>query len=174
MASRPSQRSATNINRVDVDRGDHIMNRRTFLHVPLAGAAFAVPKADTPNYHCVTAYKSAGAQTGMPGPYPGRLATVHSPRCINEQTRESNREIVREMIDRGLTTLTGDKTAADAWRRLFNAKDVVGIKVNCSGAPKVCSDPNVVGEIARNLVATGVKPSNIFVYERFPEQLVTV
>ena len=57
--------------------------------------------------------------------------------------------MVREMMARGMTALTKEKTAEDAWHRFFDPYDVVGIKVNCSGAPKVCSDPVVVAEIVR-------------------------
>ena len=46
--------------------------------------------------------------------------------------------------------------------------------MNCSGAPQVCSNPVVVGEITRNLLAAGVKPSNIYIYERFGDQLASV
>ena len=49
-----------------------------------------------------------------------------------------------------------------------------GIKINASGAPQICSRPEVVGEIARNLVEVGVKPENIWVHERFNDQVRTV
>ena len=65
-----------------------------------------------------------------------------------------------------MTTLTGDKDVRDCYARFFNAQDVVGIKVNGVGGPAVVSAPEVVGEIATQLVAVGVKPSNIVVYDR--------
>lgn len=149
------------------------MNRRTFLHVPIAGTLLAAPRADLPAYRLVSSHKPV-AGTGMPGAYPGRVATTHSARCIEASTGHGDPAVVREMIRQGMTKLTGDKTDADAWRRFFNASDVVGIKVNCSGAPKVCSDPVVVAEVVRNLTAAGVKASNIWVYERFADQLASV
>jgi len=51
---------------------------------------------------------------------------------------------------------------------------VVGIKVNCSGAPRICSSPEVVAGIAENLVAIGVPAKQIYVYERFDNQLQSV
>ncbi len=110
----------------------------------------------------------------MPGLFPGRVVTTHSERSIDEKSGEADQGVVREMLGRGMTALTGAAKPEEAWRRFFDAKDVVGIKVNCSGAPRVCSNPVVVGEIVRNLVATGIPPSNIYIYERFGEQLVTV
>jgi uncharacterized protein (DUF362 family) len=110
----------------------------------------------------------------MPGPFPGRVVSVHSERAINEQNEQADPAVVREMLGRGMTALTGADNAEDAWRRFFEPSDVVGIKVNCSGAPQVCSNPVVVAEIVRNLVAAGVRPSHIYVYERFANQLVSV
>jgi hypothetical protein len=51
---------------------------------------------------------------------------------------------------------------------------VVGIKINCSGAPRICTTPEVVAGIAENLVAIGVPAANIWVYERFDNQLQSV
>jgi hypothetical protein len=59
----------------------------------------------------------------------------------------------------------------DAWRRFFEPSDVVGIKVNCGGRPWVVSAPEIVVEAIRNLTAIGVKPSNIYIYERFQSKL---
>ena len=67
----------------------------------------------------------------MPGPYPGRVVTVHSPRCIDEATEKVDVPTVQAMIASGMTTLTGDKDPRDSWARFFNAQDFVGIKVNC-------------------------------------------
>jgi hypothetical protein len=149
------------------------MHRRAFLQVPLAGALLAAPKDELPGYRAVTRYKPAESP-GMPGKYPGRVVSVHSARSIDEQTGKADPAVVKEMLGRGMTALTGVAKPEDAWHGFFTADDVVGIKVNCSGAPQVCSNPVVVGEIVRNLVATGIKPSNIYIYERFDNQLVTV
>jgi len=70
--------------------------------------------------------------------------------------------------------LTGDADVRDSWARFIAPSDVVGIKVNCSGAPGIMSTPEVVAEIARNVVAVGVKPDQIWIYERFQEQVNSV
>src|ERR1044071_6970969 len=142
------------------------MNRRTFLAaaatMPVLSAAGERP---IPNYRIVTKYKAA-AQPGIPGPYPGRVVTVHSPKCIDEATEKVDVPTVQAMIARGMTTLTGDKDPRDSWARFFNAQDFVGIKINCSGAPGAMSMPEVVAEISNNLIAVGVKPTNIVIHER--------
>jgi uncharacterized protein (DUF362 family) len=78
------------------------------------------------------------------------------------------------MLSTGIRALTGDTRDEDAWARFITPKDVVGIKVNCSGAPRICSAPEVVAGIAENLVAVGVPAKQIYVYERFDNQLQTV
>src|SRR5881396_849931 len=149
------------------------MNRRKFL----AGAASlpALTALDNtrriPEYRVVTKYKAA-AQPGMPGPYPGRVVTVHAPRSIDEATEKVDVPTVQAMIARGMTTLTGDKDPRDSWARFFNAQDFVGIKVNASGAPGAMAMPEVVAEIANNLVAVGVKPANIVIHERGAGQIL--
>src|SRR5437870_1490671 len=143
------------------------MNRRKFL----AGAASlpALTALDhtrrIPDYRVVTKYKPA-AQPGMPGPYPGRVVTVHAPNCIDEATEKVDVPTVQTMIARGMTTLTGDKDPRDSWARFFNAQDFVGIKVNCTGAPGAMSMPEVVAEIANNLMADGVKAEYIVIHDR--------
>ena len=118
-----------------------------------------------PDYRVVTRFKPS-AQPGMPGMYPGRVVTVHSPKCIDEAIEKVDVPTIKEMIARGMATLTGDKDPRDSWRRFFDANDFVGIKINCSGAPGAMSMPDVVAEIARNLTTVGVKPANIVIHER--------
>jgi hypothetical protein len=70
-----------------------------------------------------------------------------------------------------MRTLTGTNTTRDAWQRFFQPPDVVGIKVNCGGYPFVVSAYEIVAEIVRQLTGIGVPVSQIYVYERFQNQL---
>lgn len=161
------------------------IDRRTFLGaVPALVAVNALPPSQTapgepapaltrpvPKYRIVTTHKP-WAVPGMPGPYPGRVVTVHSPTCIDEATEKVDVPAVQAMIAAGMTTLTGDRDARDSWARFFTAEDVVGIKVNASGAPGAMSMPEVVAEITRNLMIVGVKPTNIVIHERGSGQIL--
>jgi uncharacterized protein (DUF362 family) len=150
------------------------MNRRTFLQV--AAAAPAVLSAEDrkiPKYRIVSHYAPA-AQPGMPGPYPGQVVSVHAEQSIDVATEKPNAAVVGEMMARGMRALTGAADVRDAWARFITPSDVVGIKVNCSGAPGIMSTPEVVAEIARNVAAVGVKPDQIWIYERFQEQVNSV
>ena len=141
------------------------MRRRTFVQVYGAAAASVAAESGIPDYEIVTAFRPA-AQPGMPGPYPGQVVSVHADRCIDVETEKVDQPTVKEMISRGLRALTGARTDSDAWRNFIEPADIVGIKANCSGAPGAMSTPDVIGEIARNLIAIGVKPEQIYVWER--------
>src|ERR687887_418205 len=105
------------------------MDRREFLAtIATVPALVTLEPRPIPNYRVVTNHKPSSV--GMPGRYPGRVVTVHSPRCIDEVTEKVDVAAVREMIARGMSTLTDDKDSRDSWARFFDAQDFVGIKVN--------------------------------------------
>jgi hypothetical protein len=163
------------------------MDRRAFVRL-LAGLAASVKataspvaavkpgprtvqiRAGLPALRVVSRY-SAAARPGMPGPYPGRVVSVTSDKCVDIATGAANDEAVREMMARGMRTLTGAGATPDAWRRFFEASDRVGIKVNCGGYPYCVSAYEIVAETVRQLTGIGVPPSQIYVYERFQNQL---
>jgi uncharacterized protein (DUF362 family) len=150
------------------------MERRAFLSwATLAPGALAAETNELPKYHVVSAYKPA-EPPGMPGRHAGQVVAVHAERSIETGTDKADVATVREMIASGMRALTGDKDARDSWARFFTPADFIGIKVNCSGAPHIMSTPEVVGEIVRNLTAIGIKPDQVWIYERFPDQLDSV
>jgi uncharacterized protein (DUF362 family) len=150
------------------------MDRRSFLasapFIPTL-AQLEAPRS-IPKYRVVTPHRAAAPGAGMPGPYPGRVVTVHAPKCIDEVTEAVHVPTVRDMIARGMTALTGDRDPRDSWARFFTAEDVVGIKINGSGAPGAMSMPDVVAEIVRNLMLVGVKPTGIVIHERGGGQIL--
>jgi uncharacterized protein (DUF362 family) len=151
------------------------MIRRTFLQTAAAApvALAASLHEDLPKYRVASRFQPS-AHPGMPGLYPGKVARVHAEKSIDASSEKVDVPTVREMISQGMRALTGDADARDSWARLFVPADVVGIKVNCSGAPGIMSTPEVVAEIVRDLGIVGVKPEQIWIYERFQNQVDTV
>jgi len=148
------------------------MHRRSFVRL-LAGTPFLRDfqmRSDIPALRVVSGYP-ASAKPGMPGPYPGRVVSIRSDTCVDTSTGAANDEVVREMMARGMRTLTGAGTTADAWRRFFEPSDIVGIKVNCGGYPHCVSAYEIVADVVRQLMGIGVPVSHIYVYERFQDQM---
>mgnify|MGYP005865561279 CR=1 FL=1 len=103
--------------------------RRGFLYwaagTPLAqiSAARAVP-----SYRVTTPYPPA-TKPGMPGPFPGKVVSVHSDKSIDEASERIDAGVVREMMARGMCELTGERRPEDACRRIFGPEDDAGIKL---------------------------------------------
>ena len=151
------------------------MHRRTFVRLMAAAGLpphlFAQRQDQSrPALRVVSTYRAA-AVPGMPGPHPGRVISVRSEKSVDTATNTANDEVVREMMAQGMRALTGASTTADAWRKFFVPADIVGIKVNCGGFPHCISAYEIVGETVRQLTALGVPPTQIYVYERFQNQM---
>jgi hypothetical protein len=148
------------------------MDRRVFVRL-LGAAPFARRLQISPGRPALRVVSSypAAATPGMPGRYPGRVVRVKSDHCVDTTTGAAHDAVVREMMARGMRTLTGAATTADAWRRFFEPADVVGIKVNCGGYPYCVSAYEIVAEAVRQLMGVGVPVSQIYVYERFQSQM---
>lgn len=131
------------------------MHRRNFLQLPAVAAAAS---ADRPAYRVSTRFP-AGPN---PNRYPGRV--------IGAPVRETP-DSIRATLAAQMKRLTGASDDVEAWRSFLSAGDVVGIKVNCSGAPSMMSNPLVVSEIARCAMRAGVAAQNIYIFERFGDQL---
>lgn len=148
------------------------MHRRSFLQMA-AAPVLASTANDLPSYRVVTEFKPA-RQPGMPGRYRGTVVQVHAEQSIDAESEKVEASTVREMLARGMRELTGQATERDAWSHFFSVSDIVGIKVNCSGAPGIMSTPEIVAGIVDNLVAVGIPPPQIYIYERFLDQLLSV
>ena len=147
------------------------MRRRSFVQFLSACPLLATETGNAlPVYKVVTPYP-ARPGIGMPEPYRGRVVRTHSESSIDAKTEVVDLTTVRRMLSAGMCALTGAKNDRDAWSRFVSPGDIVGIKVNASGAPDIMSSPEVVGAIVENLVAAGVPPASIWVYERMEDQL---
>ena len=161
--------------RVVSGRSLSVLERREFLRcMILGGTAHSLLPT---HFRGLTSTDSGGvsppsplhAGMGMPGPFPGRVVEVKSPRAILQN--RVNPSVVQEMIERGMTELTGAPNALKAWRTFFNSQDIVGIKINASGVPGCVSSPEIVNDVIHSLNNVGIPPQNIFLYERFPDQI---
>ena len=77
-----------------------------------------------------------------------------------------NPAAVHRAFESGLKELTGEKSLAAAWESLVSPDDVVGIKINCIGAPRISSSLASINETIAGLKSAGVKENNIVVWDR--------
>ena len=145
------------------------MHRRSFLCLA-ASAPLLGTERELPKYKIVTRAKPS-ANPGIPGPYPGKAIRVHSDDAVDAAQNRVNAGPVRTMLSAGIRELTGAQTDKEAWSKFISPDDVVGIKVNCSGAPEIYSNPELVAAIIENLLSVGVPAPNIYIYDRFENQM---
>ena len=112
----------------------------------------------------------SGGKFAAPGLFPGRVVEVKNPAMSRNRVR--SREAIKATLDRGLTKLTGADDATAAWRTFFEPGDVVGIKVVPNAQPHAHSSFELVLETIEGLKAAGVKPGDIFVYDRYRQEML--
>jgi len=112
--------------------------------------------------------KAATSKPGMPGRFPGLVVAVHDPTSIVNGAYQA--DSVRNMMEKGMTGLTGAPNWTEAWRSLFERGDVVGIKVSPVGGRTLCSDATVLHSILNGLKEAGVNGGEVIVYNRYREE----
>ena len=70
------------------------------------------------------------------------------------------------MVNRAITNLTQKPTVPEAWRSLVSTQDVVGIKVLSAPGPNSGTRPAVVAAVVEGLLAAGLPPKHIIVWDR--------
>jgi len=157
------------------------MDRRTFVKVGCIGSASllvqgldpmmradAIPAVAPPvELHGLPNYKPS--PLGMPGLFPGRVIEVRDPNAIVRN--RVSQPIVRRLLDQSMKALTGESSPRDAWAKFIDPKDIVGIKINPSGAPACCSSPEIIREIIAAVRSVGVPARNILVYDRYSYEI---
>ena len=157
------------------------MDRRSFVKAGCIGSASllmqgldpmlradAAPKATPPiELQGLSDYKPS--PLGMPGLFPGRVVAVRKSNAIVRN--RVSQPIVRQMLEHSMKELTGEKSVQAAWAKFVEPNDIVGIKINPSGAPACCSSPEVIREIISAVQSVGVPSRNIVVYDRYSYEI---
>ncbi|MBC8183792.1 DUF362 domain-containing protein [candidate division KSB1 bacterium] len=81
-----------------------------------------------------------------------------------------NPDAVHRAFNQGLKELTGENSLKNSWASMFSPDDVVGIKINCLGAPKISSSVQSINETIAGLKSAGVKENNIIVWDRMDRE----
>jgi hypothetical protein len=73
---------------------------------------------------------------------------------------------IEAMVDRGVQSITGKSTSREAWLSLLSTQDIVGIKVYSAPGPNSGTRPAVAGALAKSLIAAGLAPRQIIVWDK--------
>ncbi len=75
-------------------------------------------------------------------------------------------DVIEHMVDRAITNLTGKATVSAAWLSLVSTNDTIGLKVFSSPGPNSGTRPAVVAAVIQDLIAAGVPPRQIIVWDK--------
>jgi uncharacterized protein (DUF362 family) len=157
------------------------MDRRTFVRAGCVGSASLLMQGLDPMIRAETAPvvvppielhglpDYTPSPLGMPGLFPGRVIEVRDPGAIARN--RVSQAIVSRMLEHAMGELTQEKSAQAAWARFIKPNDIVGIKINPSGAPACCSSPEILREIITSVQTVGVPARNILVYDRYAYEM---
>lgn len=118
------------------------------------------------------ARNSLGLTTAIkqrPGPGKSKVVIARDPALHNPDGKLDEKR-VGELLDRAITTYTGQKRSDDAWKHIVldgGAKDkVIGLKTNGLGGKGISTHAMLVFAVAERLQRAGVKPGNILIWDR--------
>jgi uncharacterized protein (DUF362 family) len=106
---------------------------------------------------------AARAQLGVAGKE-ARVVIIEDSHAT--KTFEPDNGVVRKMVERGMVRFTGKSDGAAAWRSLVSTNDVIGIKVFSTPGPHSGTRPVVVGAVVEELLAAGMRASNIVIWDK--------
>ena len=129
-----------------------------------------VPKAEAPQKE---APKADPPPKEVPKPKNtghGRIVMVTHPGATTD-VKKTHKDVVKLMVERALTEFTGDADGVTALSKFFKKEDVVGIKVNCLGAPYATVHPSTAFALADTLNAIGIPKKNIYIYDQYGSRM---
>jgi hypothetical protein len=107
------------------------------------------------------------AQTNAPAGATGRRAQVVMVHDADATvTFNPQAEKIPSMIQRGMTNLTGKATIKEAWLSLISTQDTLGLKVLSAPGQTSGTRPAVVEAVVKSLLAAGLPPKQIVVWDK--------
>lgn len=152
-----------------MDRSSPGMKRRTFLG---AAAATATLFTDLGEALAERGPHAAVPPAGfVPLSIPGKIVKVTKSQSLQDNGLFPKPDAARLMLERAMEELTGKADLGAAFATLVHKDDKVAIKPNGIARANLSSNRELVFEIVRGVVAAGVPPKNIVVFEQYPKFL---
>ena len=140
-------------------------SRREFLRDVTIGAGICASSLLLYNNRL---FKSAYAGGDVPSK--SKVILAQEKRLVNANGK-ADTSLITKVIDSALEKITDTKKPSDAWRKLFNENDIVGIKVNCLAGNRFSPHVELIESIINGLKSAGVREGNILIFERFNKEL---
>lgn len=93
-----------------------------------------------------------------------RVVIVQDPLATDHFLPQLGR--VQAMVERGITNTTGRATVTQAWLSLLSTNDIVGLKVYSDPGQNSGTRPAVVQAVIQELIAAGLPPTNIVIWDK--------
>jgi hypothetical protein len=84
---------------------------------------------------------------------------------------QPNDAVVQNMVNRGVSHLTGKPDVSAAWLSLVSTNDIVGIKVFSAAGSINGTRPAVVAAVVHDLLNVGVPPEHVIIWDKRAEDL---
>jgi uncharacterized protein (DUF362 family) len=170
------------------DLGPADRSRRTFLGGLAAGAALigaggsalaGDPAADAPPAKAAAPGPNPRLAARPPAGFvplaiPGKIVKVSKSSTLQPNGLWPEAAAAKAMLERAMAELTGKSDLGAAFARFVHKDDKVAIKPNGIAGRQgasMASNKELVLEIVRGVIAAGVPPQNIVIYEQYPSFL---
>ncbi|OGL39668.1 MAG: hypothetical protein A3C43_03280 [Candidatus Schekmanbacteria bacterium RIFCSPHIGHO2_02_FULL_38_11] len=144
------------------------ISRRSFIKA--AGFATAsIPLSSALKNSVTNAFAETAKQSAITI---SDVFTITHSKVMNEAGKISP-AIAREMVDKAVISLTGEKNIKDAWHNIFpnlKEKEIIGFKVNVTNH-QLPTHPEVAYAIADSLSESGIKKNNILIWDKLDRSL---
>lgn len=95
----------------------------------------------------------------------GRVARVRRDDALDGNAMRP--DVAADMLERAVKALTGEGSAADAWRKLVRPDDRVALKPNGLGGRTLATHKTLIDATIDALLGIGVPAENITIYEQY-------
>lgn len=115
------------------------------------------------------------AEPFVPLSIPGKIVKVSKANSLQPNGLWPDETSARRMLERAMTELSGQSDIGAAFAQFLRKDDRVAIKPNGIAAQTgatMGSNKELIAEIVRGVLAAGVPPSNITIYEQFRSYLI--
>lgn len=161
-------------NRIYVPDAARLASRRTFLGSVAAGAAGALLLEAREAFAAPGSFVAKPPAGFIPLSIPGKIVKVSKSGTLQANGLWPTEDAAKVMLERAMAELTGKSDLGEAFAMFVHKDDKVAIKTNGIAGQKgatMGTNKELIAEVVRGVVAAGVPPKNIVIFEQYPSFL---